>query len=244
MSHVTCEVPCCLPRCLVLRCWGGGLMCHDARTSLPLCPLPSFFGSMSDSPGSVLKRRMLNLKGRMETAVAPQIVIWNVPGTAWLQGSENERNVNASRLLKALRGAATQEVGEHAVAVTDSGFFCHESVIHIANRRDGQEGWNCIVVNAPTAEARDALFVPVMRDSTRRPGFEHCVQVHTVTLTFGQLSNKQEQPPSAVTIEFVQRENFFKTWEAVRDGWREGAADGLTRGLAHPKLVPRVQQTD
>ena len=96
----------------------------------------------------------------------------------------------------------------------------------------------------PRQHGTRPLLVPVMRDSTRRPGFEQCAPLYTVTLTFGQLSNKKEQEPSAVTIEFCPREDFFKTWEAVRDGWREGAADGLTRGLEHPKLVPRVQQTE
>ena len=163
------EPSCRLPRCRPVYCLMRGGACHGTAVGLPLCPPPPLSCRMSDSPGSVLKRRMLGLKDQLVTAVAPQLVIWNVPGTPWLQGSESERNVNASRLLKALRVIAASEANANApapaVAVVDSGFFCHESTIHIANRRDGQEGWNCIVLNAPSAEARDALLVPVMRDS-------------------------------------------------------------------------------
>ena len=127
-----------------------GWLPERCATDIPTCCLCR----MTDSPGmQALMGEMMGMEAELLQKVAPTLALWNAPGSAWLKGSAQEREVNASRALRAVRLAT----GRKGTELTGAGYFTHTAKIYIQNKFDGGAGFDCVLATMPSEEARAAV---------------------------------------------------------------------------------------
>ena len=182
------------------------------------------------------------MRAALAPKVVPHLAMWNASGTPWLVGTDNEREINASRVLRQLR-AATSRPGTE---LTGSGYLSHTAKIFIKNKFDGGVGFDCVVATMPSEAARAAILTPASQlpPQAIHAGFPQAAPVHCVTVAVGQLRDGIEQKPALLQVMFVAKELFFRTGRALTSSWEEGTVDGLLHGLLYPSLVPVVAQDD